>query len=145
MVALKRADFMSYDCFFLSLVTAFIIYVFMSLYDCFSLSSDCFYHFALTFFGSCTFPLLFHIFPFLLLSVLCSCHQRAVFYIDFRCYFFIFALRFPHFFAFIHHIQCSLLSCWFYTSRLFCGSPYQLEPSQVLVKEKYTVSVDIMS
>ena len=86
MVALKRA-------------------VFLSLYDCFFLSSDCFYHFALTFLGSCSSPRLFHIFPFILLSSLCSCHQCAVFYIDFRVFFFVvvvffLSLRFPHFFFF---------------------------------------------
>ena len=104
MLALKRAVFLSFFgfVFFLVWFCCFVFFFFWS----FLLNglkravfSDCFYKFASTFLGFCSSPVLFHIFPFLLLSALCSCHQCADFHIDFR-YFFIFALRFSPFFAF---------------------------------------------
>ena len=132
MLALKRAVFLSFFGLFLVL-SFFFFFSFGLVLLCFvffwslllnglkrAVFSDCFYKFASTFLGFCSSPVLFHIFPFLLLSALCSCHQCADFHIDFR-YFLIFALRFSPFFAFLHHIQRSPLSCWFHSSRLFCG------------------------
>ena len=130
MLALKRAVFLSFFglflvlsffvCLFLLCFVFFFFLVFSAKWSEKGCFSDCFYKFASTFLGFCSSPVLFHIFPFLLLSALCSCHQCADFLIDFR-YFLIFALRFSPFFAFLHHIQRSPLSCWFHSSRLFYG------------------------
>ena len=118
MVALKRAVFLSlYNCFFLATAFISLLRLFWDLVvlQYFSIFSP-------------------------------SCYYRLSVAVisDFR-YLLTFALRFLPFFCFLHHIQRSPLSCWFHSSGLFCGFLYQLGPSQVLVKEKYIVSVDIMS
>ena len=122
MLALKRAVFLSF--FGLFLVLSFFWFGF-ALFCLFFLSfllnglkravfSDCFYKFASTFLGFCSSPVLFHIFPFLLLSALCSCHQCADFHIDFR-YFFYFRFAFFTIFCFFtSYPTCEFFDRWRY-------------------------------